>query len=138
MKVVNERLELVDYEESEKSEERKEKRSIKPYTLLIRMQLIDLVYDMNNDIHHKMNAYIIGFQLFIFTLNLLLPRLFNISTIPVSVATAVVSVGMLFLVLMGNVLSDKAIKKSRVHQKVINDCIKKITEEFDEEDEYTE
>lgn len=142
MKVVNENLELVDvvdYKDTskEKEEKKEEKENLTPYKLMIKLQLIDLVYDMNKDLHHKMNVSIIGFQMVILIINLLLPRAFNISTIPVAIAAAVIEISMLYLVVIGNILSEKAIRTSRKHQQVINKCVEKMSKGIEGTDEYT-
>ena len=138
MKVVNENLELVDYEEVKKEEEHEEKyeEEYNPYKTLIKMQLLDLVYEMNNNLHHKMNFFIIGIQLIVCTANVLIGSIFDISMIPMSLAAAICVMLMLFLVFIGNILSEKAIKYARTQEKIICECIERLSERSDKVDEY--
>lgn len=133
MKIVNENLELVDYSEKEKEKwEEKEEKKIDPtYKFLIKMALIDMVYDMNKNLHHKMNFMIITMQILIFSISMIL-QTFGISTIPISIAGAIGTTVMLCLVFIGNRLSDKAIKATNIQRNMIHECLDKLSERSDE------
>lgn len=127
MKVINENLEMVDYEEKKKETEDAKERVALGYKMNAKMTLIDLVYDMNRNTCHKMNFMIIGAQLIILTISLICQALFDEFKAVISLAGAIGSTVLMCLVIINTKVSDKAIKKATKQREVIEECIDKIS-----------
>ena len=127
MKVINENLEMVDYEEKKKETEDAKERVALGYKMKAKMTLIDLVYDMNRNTCHKMNFMIIGAQLIILTISLICQALFDEFKVVISLAGAIGSTVLMCLVIINTKISDKAIKKATKQREVIEECIDKIS-----------
>lgn len=143
MKVVNENLEMVDYEELKADEEARSKKVAKKlelaqHKLTINMLLVDLTYDMNKNLHHKMNITIVGFQLGLLLVSLPIRLLFGISSIDIPVITAFGSLLFLLLIGIGNIYSEKALSQAKTQRDKINEILEIMTCESDEKDERTE
>lgn len=127
MKVINENLEIVDYEEKkEEIEDAKESVAL-GYKMMAKMTLVDLVYDMNRNTCHKMNFMIIGTQLIVLTISLICQALFNEFRVVISLAGAIGSTVLMCLVIINTKVSDKAIRKATKQKEVIEECIDKIS-----------
>lgn len=127
MKVINENLEMVDYEEKKKEIEDTKESVALGYKMKAKMTLIDLVYDMNRNTCHKMNFMIIGAQLIILTISLICQALFDKFKAVISLAGAIGSTVLMCLVIINTKVSDKAIKKATKQREVIEECIDKIS-----------
>lgn len=123
MKVINENLEIIDYEEKEETKT----GDMFDYKLIARMTLLDLVYDMNRNTCHKMNFMIIGAQLIVLTISLICQFLFDEFEAVISMAGALGSTILLCLVIINTKISDKAIRKANKQREVIEECIDKIS-----------
>lgn len=98
--------------------------------LICRITLIDLVYDMNTNLHHKMNFIIITIQIILLLMSILTQIIFHKTiTIRLSAAFAAASILFLSLIIIGNILSDKALKKANQQKHIVNKCIDKIEKE---------
>lgn len=127
MKVVNERLELVDYEEKKKEIEDAKESAVLKYKMMVKMTLIDLVYDMNRNTCHKMNVMIIVTQLIVLTISLICQALFDKFRVVISLAGAIGSTALMCLVIINTKVSDKAIRKANKQREVIEEYIDKIS-----------
>ena len=127
MKVINENLEMVNYEEKKKEIEDAKESTALGYKMKAQMTLIDLVYDMNRNTCHKMNFMIIGAQLIILTISLICQALFDEFKVVISLAGAIGSTVLMCLVIINTKISDKAIKKATKQREVIEECIDKIS-----------
>lgn len=141
MKVVNENLELVDYEEPTDSEDIRSKKVTKKLELAqrklaINMLLIDLTYDLNKNLHHKMNLTIVSFQLGILLISLLIRCIFGISTVSISIITAFGSFTLMFLILIGNIQSEKALRHAKKQRDQIHENLEVLYKGSSEEDNY--
>ena len=127
MKIINENLEMVDYEEKKKEiEDAKESAALR-YKMMAKMTLMDLVYDMNRNTCHKMNFMVIGAQLIILTISLICQALFDEFRVVISLAGAIGSTVLMCLVIINTKVSDKAIRKATKQREVIEECIDKIS-----------
>ena len=127
MKVINENLEMVDYEEKKKEIEDAKESAVLGYKMMAKMTLMDLVYDMNRNTCHKMNFMIIGAQLIILTISLICQVIFNEFRAVISLAGAIGSTILMCLVIINTKVSDKAIRKATKQREVIEECIDKIS-----------
>ena len=127
MKVINENLEMVDYDEKKEEIEDAKESAALGYKMMAKMTLIDLVYDMNRNTCHKMNFMIIGAQLIVLTISLICQALFNEFRAVISMAGALGSTVLMFLVVINTKISDKAIRKANKQREIIEECIDKIS-----------
>ena len=127
MKVINENLEMVDYEEKKKEIEDAKESAVLGYKMMAKITLMDLVYDMNRNTCHKMNFMIIGAQLIILTISLICQVIFDEFRAVISLAGAVGSTILMCLVIINTKVSDKAIRKATKQREVIEECIDKIS-----------
>ena len=98
--------------------------------LICRTTLIDLVYDMNTNLHHKMNFIILAIQTILLVISVFTQIIFHKTvTIRLSSIFAILSMLFLFLIIIGNILSDKALKKANQQKHIIMKCIDKIEKE---------
>ena len=98
--------------------------------LICRTTLIDLVYDMNTNLHHKMNFIILAIQTILLVISVFTQIIFHKTiTIRLSSTFAIFSILFLFLIIIGNILSDKALKKANQQKHIIMKCIDKIEKE---------
>lgn len=126
MKVVSENLEMVDYEEKKKEIEDAKESAALGYKMMAKMTLIDLVYDMNRNTCHKMNFMIIGAQLIVLTISLICQALFNEFRAVISMAGALGSTVLMFLVVINTKISDKAIRKANKQREIIEEYIDEL------------
>ena len=126
MKVINENLEMVDYEEKKKEIENAKESAALGYKMMAKITLMDLVYDMNRNTCHKMNFMIIGAQLIILTISLICQVLFDEFRAVISLAGAIGSTVLMCLVIINTKVSDKAIRKATKQREVIEECIDKL------------
>ena len=129
MKVINENLEMVDYEEKKKEIEDAKESAVLGYKMMAKMTLMDLVYDMNRNTCHKMNFMIIGTQLIVLTISLICQALFDEFRVVISIAGALCSIILLFIVIINTKISDKAIRNANKHKNIIEECIDKLEKE---------
>lgn len=122
MKIINENLEMVDYEEKEGAKT----STMLGYKMMAKMTLMDLVYDMNRNTCHKMNFMIIGAQLIILTISLICQALFSEFRAVISMAGALGSTILLCLVIINTKISDKAVRKANKQREIIEECIDKL------------
>lgn len=102
--------------------------------LICRTTLIDLVYDMNTNLHHKMNFIILAIQTILLVISIFTQIIFHKTvTIRLSSIFAILSILFLFLIIIGNILSDKALKKANQQKHIIMKCIDKIEKENKDE-----
>ena len=102
--------------------------------LICRTTLIDLVYDMNTNLHHKMNFIILAIQTILLVISVFTQIIFHKTiTIRLSSIFAIFSILFLFLIIIGNILSDKALKKANQQKHIIMKCIDKIEKENKDE-----
>ena len=127
MKVINENLEMVDYEEKKKEIEDAKESAALGYKMMAKMTLMDLVYDMNRNTCYKMNFMIIGAQLIILTISLICQVIFDEFRAVISLAGAIGSTVLMCLVIINTKVSDKAIRKATKQREVIEECIDKIS-----------
>lgn len=98
--------------------------------LICRTTLIDLVYDMNTNLHHKMNFIILAIQTILLVISVFTQIIFHKTvTIRLSSIFAIFSILFLSLIIIGNILSDKALKKANQQKHIIMKCIDKIEKE---------
>ena len=126
MKIINENLEMIDYEEKKKEIEDAKESVALGYKMKAKMTLMDLVYDMNRNTCHKMNFMIIGAQLVILTISLICQFLFEEFEAVISMAGALGSTILLCLVIINTKISDKAIRKTNKQREIIEECIDKL------------
>lgn len=126
MKVINENLEMVDYEEKKKEIEDAKESAALGYKMMAKMTLMDLVYDMNRNTCHKMNFMIIGAQWVILTISLVCQALFSEFRAIISMAGALGSIALMCLVIINTKISDKAIRKANKQREIIEECIDKL------------
>lgn len=126
MKVINENLEMVDYEEKKKEIEDAKESVALGYKMMAKMTLMDLVYDMNRNTCHKMNFMIIGTQLIVLTISLICQALFDEFRAVISLAGAIGSTVLMCLVMINTKVSDKAIRKATKQREVIEECIDEL------------
>ena len=126
MKVINENLEMVDYEEKKKEIEEAKTSATLGYKMMAKMTLMDLVYDMNRNTCHKMNFMIIGAQWVILTISLVCQALFSEFRAVISMAGAVGSTILMCLVIINTKISDIAIRKANKQREIIEECIDKL------------
>ena len=126
MKVINENLEMVDYEEKKKEIKDAKESAALGYKMMAKMTLMDLVYDMNRNTCHKMNFMIIGAQLVILTISLVCQFLFDEFEAVISMAGALGSTILMFLVIINTKVSDEAIRKANKQREIIEECIDKL------------
>lgn len=124
MKVVSENLEMVDYKEKE-IEDAKESTTL-GYKMMAKMTLMNLVYDMNKNTCHKINFMIIGAQWVILTISLVCQALFSEFRAVISMAGALGSTVLMFLVVINTKISDKAIRKANKQREIIEECIDEL------------
>ena len=124
MKIINENLEMADYEEKEKEEAKKS--ALLGYKMMAKITLMDLVYDMNRNTCHKINFMIIGAQLIILTISLICQFLFNEFEAVISMAGALGSTVLLCSVIINTKISDKALRKANKQREIIEECIDKL------------
>ena len=122
MKIINENLEMVDYEEKEEAKT----STMLGYKMMAKMTLLDLVYDMNRNTCHKMNFMIIGAQLIVLTISLICQFLFDEFEAVISMAGALGSTILLCLVFINTKISDKAVRKANKQREIIEECIDKL------------
>lgn len=127
MKVINENLEMVDYDEKKKEIEDAKESATLGYKMMAKMTLMELVYDMNKNTCHKMNFMIIGAQLIILTISLICQALFDEFRVVISLTGAIGSTVLMCLVIINTKVSDKAIRKATKQREVIEECIDKIS-----------
>lgn len=98
--------------------------------LICRTTLIDLVYDMNTNLHHKMNFIILAIQTILLVISVFTQIIFH-KTIIIRLSSifAIISILFLSLIIIGNILSDKALKKANQQKHIIMKCIDKIEKE---------
>ena len=126
MKVINENLEIVDYEEKKKEIEDTKESATLGHKMMAKMTLMDLVYDMNRNTCYKMNFIIIGAQLIILTISLICQVLFDKFRVAISLAGAIGSTVLMCLVIINTKVSDKAIKKANKQREIIEECIDEL------------
>lgn len=126
MKVINENLEIVDYEEKKKEIEDTKESATLGHKMMAKMTLMDLVYDMNRNTCYKMNFMIIGAQLIILTISLICQVLFDKFRVAISLAGAIGSTVLMCLVIINTKVSDKAIKKANKQREIIEECIDEL------------
>lgn len=125
MKVINENLEIIDYEEKEETKT----GDMFDYKLIARMTLIDLIYGMNKNTCHKINFIIVGIQFLIICGSIISQFIFNnINSTLISTLGAIASIIMMCLVIINNKISNKAVKKAYEQKEIIEKCIDKIIE----------
>lgn len=122
MKIINENLEMVDYEEKEEIKT----STMLDYKMMAKMTLMDLVYDMNRDTCHKINFMIIRAQLIILTVSLICQALFDEPRVVISLAGAIGSIVLMCLVIINTKISDKAIRKANKQREIIEECIDEL------------
>ena len=125
MKVVNENLEIVDYEEKKKEYETT--GDIAGYKLMAKLTVVDLIYDMNQNTCHKMNFIIIGAQLLTLFASAILQSIFHEYRTIISLASSSMSIIMMCLVVINTKISDRAIKKANKQKEIIENYIDKIS-----------
>ena len=126
MKVINENLEMVNYEEKKKEIEDAKESTALGYKMKAKITLMDLVYDMNRNTCHKMNFMIIGAQWVILTISLVCQALFSEFRAVISMAGALGSTVLMFLVVINTKISDKAIRKANKQREIIEECIDEL------------
>lgn len=126
MKIINENLEMIDYEEKKKEIENVKESATLRYKMMAKMTLMDLVYDMNRNTCHKMNFMIIGAQLIVLTISIICQALFDKFRVVISLAGAIGSIVLMCLVIINTKISDKAIRKANKQREVIEECIDKL------------
>ena len=127
MKIINENLEMIDYEDKKEEIEEAKTSATLGYKMMAKMTLMDLVYDMNRNTCHKMNFMIIGTQLIVLTISLICQALFDEFRVVISLAGAIGSTVLMCLVIINTKVSDKAIRKTTKQREVIEECIDKIS-----------
>lgn len=126
MKIINENLEMIDYEEKKKEiEDAKESATLR-YKMMAKMTLMDLVYDMNRNTCHKMNFMIIGAQLIVLTISLICQSLFDEFRVVISLAGAIGSIVLMCLVIINTKILDKAIRKANKQREIVEECIDEL------------
>lgn len=126
MKIINENLEMIDYEEKKKEIENAKESATLGYKMMAKITLMDLVYDMNRNTCHKMNFMIIGAQLIVLTISIICQALFDKFRVVISLAGAIGSIVLMCLVIINTKISDKAIRKANKQREVIEECIDKL------------
>ena len=126
MKIVNENLELIDYEEK-KDEIKDTYEDIHNYKLIAKIAIIDLIYDINKNTCHKMNGIIILTQLIVLATSIICQFLFNEFKLVISVAGTIGSLILMCLVIINIKLSNKALVTTRKQQNIIEECIDKLS-----------
>lgn len=122
MKISDENLEIVDYEEEKDAKT----GTVLGYEMMAKITLVDLVYNMNRNTCHKMNFIIIGAQWIILAISLICQSLFDEFKTVISMAGAVGSTILMCLVIINTQISDKAIKKANKQREIIEKCINEI------------
>lgn len=130
MKVVNERLELVDYEESEKEEKDEytsTTASMFGYKMMAEVALIDLIYDMRKNMCHKMSLIIVMTQIIIFLISITLQFIFQDYKEIISLSGALGSIILMCLVVINTKVADIATKQAYKQREVIEHCINNLS-----------
>ena len=125
MKIINENLEMVDYEEKEEAKT----STMLGYKLMAKIALVDLIYNMNKNTCHKINFVIIMAQLITFVISIICQFIFNEFRAIISIAGASCSTILLFIVMINTKISDKAIKNANKQKNIIEECIDKLEKE---------
>ena len=81
--------------------------------LVIKSQIIDLSHQLYRDIWLKLTIAIIGMQLLFVFGSIFLKYVFNVETVSTGVAGAVCSWGYCLLVVIGSIVSKKAMSKAQ-------------------------
>ena len=130
MKIVNENLEMVDYDK-----ENEKKEHIIKDTLPIKLGLIDLVYTMNSDASHKMTFIMIAVQLLSLFVSVILQIIFYEFKAIIAIVGMIISVLLMCLVVINTEISSIALKKANEHRKLISDCIDTLVSDSEESNE---
>lgn len=99
------------------------------YKLMAKIALVDLIYDMNKNTCHKINFVIITAQLITFIISIICQFIFNEFRTVISIAGALCSTILLFIVIINTKISDKAIKNANKQKNIIEECIDKLEKE---------
>lgn len=118
MKIINENLEMVDYEEKDRKYEAKLNCK-----MAADIALLELIHDMNRNTCHKINFILIGTQFLIIVASLILQLIFQEFKIIISITGATASIVMMFLVLINTKLSNKALKEAHKQREAISGCM---------------
>ena len=81
--------------------------------LVIKSQIIDLTHQLYRDIWLKLTMAIIGMQMLFVFGSIFLRYVFNMETVPTGIAGAVCSWGYCLLVVIGSIVSRKAMAKAQ-------------------------
>ena len=125
MKVVGDDLRLINYEERKDEDITKE---IYSHTFMAKFLLMNLIYDINNTLCHKMNFIIIGIQILVLFISSILQLVLNEYKHIISLTGALISVLMMILVVINVKLSNKAITEANKQRSIIESHIDKIKE----------
>lgn len=125
MKVVGDDLQLIDYEERKDEDVTKE---IYSHAFMAKFLLMDLIYNINNTLCHKMNFIIISIQILILFVSSILQLVLDEYKNIISLTGALISVLMMILVVINVKLSNKAITEANKQRSIIENHIDKIKE----------
>lgn len=127
MKVINENLEMVDYEESEKDEYTSTTANMFGYKMMAEIALIDLIYDMRKNMCHKMNLIIVMTQIIIFLISITLQFIFQDYKEIISLSGALGSTILMCLVVINTKVADIATKQAYKQREIIEHCINNLS-----------
>lgn len=125
MKVVDDNLRLIDYEERKDEDVTKE---IYSHAFMAKFLLMDLIYNINNTLCHKMNFIIISIQILILFASSILQLVLNKYKNIISLTGAIISFLMMILVVVNVKLSNKVITEANKQRSIIENHIDKIKE----------
>ena len=125
MKVVDDNLQLIDYKERKDEDITKE---IYSHAFMAKFLLMNLIYDINNTLCHKMNFIIIGIQILVLFASSILQLVLNKYENIISLTGAIISFLMMILVIVNVKLSNKVITEANKQRSIIENHIDKIKE----------
>ena len=98
--------------------------------LVIKLALIDLIYNMNRNTTLKTNLIVVGIQFIMLSISLILQVAVPEYKLGASIMNSIWSVSMLFLVIINiKIVSAKAMKKAREQKDIIEMLLDKLTED---------
>ena len=98
--------------------------------LVIKLALIDLIYNMNRNTTLKTNLIVVGIQFIMLSISLILQVAVPEYKLGATIMNSIWSISMLFLVIINiKIVSAKAMKKAREQKDIIEMLLDKLTED---------
>lgn len=106
------------------------------YNLMIKLALVDLIYDMNRNTSLKLNFVIIAIQFIMLFISVILQVVIKELKVGISLMNSLWAIAMMFVVIINvKIISDKAVTKAKKQRDMIEFLLDKLSEDEKKSDE---